>query len=336
MKIAATNKVYDIDGETIVNKAYVGSDLVWLTPPPILVDIASLGVTVFTATEFEITNIEFYQLRNYGFSPAYDDMDGYCTHHDTNDFISSGNSILVGRGSDSGGHSHTYHAFCRLHNPGLRQGIQLTSAHLSVYADATLSGAACNLSISFEDADNPSVPISHADIESRVKTSEINWNNVEPFTTDGYYISPDLASILQPIINRPGFTSSSNINVFIRNNNSDEGAYRSLYAHELDPALYGTIQLHCLVSWEPYFNNTDWTAVRGSWDGSKWDSSDASVDLNPIGVWYQDFRPTQIRVTISGTVLGWVVLNDDNTNVIAEYLENPGSDKTEVTLPTNW
>lgn len=33
MKIAATNKIYNIDGETIVNKAYVGADLVWFREP---------------------------------------------------------------------------------------------------------------------------------------------------------------------------------------------------------------------------------------------------------------------------------------------------------------
>jgi hypothetical protein len=33
MKVAATNRLYNIDGKTLVNKAYVGSDLVWFLEP---------------------------------------------------------------------------------------------------------------------------------------------------------------------------------------------------------------------------------------------------------------------------------------------------------------
>lgn len=54
-------------------------------------------------------------------------------------------------------------------------------------------------------------------------------------------------------------------------------------------------------AWSAYFDNTVWSANQGSWSGSDWDSSGNSVILDELGTWVEGFRPTNIRITFTGS-----------------------------------
>lgn len=63
--------------------------------------------------------------------------------------------------------------------------------------------------------------------------------------------------------------------------------------------------------WETRFNPSYWTLEpgKGSWDGVKWVSEWDGVgthylQLNPDGVWYNNYRPTYIRISFTETSPG--------------------------------
>ena len=77
--------------------------------------------------------------------------------------------------------------------------------------------------------------------------------------------------------------------------------------------------------WTAYFDNTKWAIIdEGAWNvGGWWDSelkfSLEQISLEPIGLWYIDYRPTKMRVTFTGmtpTSTRFFALEDTNFDSI--------------------
>jgi hypothetical protein len=70
-------------------------------------------------------------------------------------------------------------------------------------------------------------------------------------------------------------------------------------------------------NWVTHFDNTEWAASTGSWDGSKWVGNPTSLTLSPIGTWTDNYRPTKIRLA---TNVGDLIfqLEDTDSNTIAD------------------
>ncbi len=105
----------------------------------------------------------------------------------------------------------------RFQNVDIPPGASITSASIVFTADETHSddtdlvfhGQASDDAATFDSADN--------DISARPQTSaSVAWNNVAPWSTvHATYQSPDLAPIIQEIVNRPGWSSGNSLAILI-------------------------------------------------------------------------------------------------------------------------
>ncbi|GEM_PF-5249847 len=104
----------------------------------------------------------------------------------------------------------------RFNGISIPQGATITSAYLEFETDELDSGTT-NLNISAENTDNATTfTTATNNISSRSKTSAISWSSVSAWNTaDQKHQSPDIASIIQQVVNRSGWTSGNSMALFI-------------------------------------------------------------------------------------------------------------------------
>jgi len=83
----------------------------------------------------------------------------------------------------------------------------------------------------FEDADNSSAPADKADLDTRVLTSGVPWENIEEWKDNYAYQTPQLRDILQGVINRAGWVSGNNILFTAKNDGLDSYRLWSAIEH---------------------------------------------------------------------------------------------------------
>lgn len=118
----------------------------------------------------------------------------------------------------------------RFNGLAIPAGARVTTAYLTFTADTpdwpnTNSGAA-SATIRGQTADNPGTfTYSDFNVSSRATTSaSASWSNIPAWTTGQSYQSPDLAAVVQEIVNRSGW-SSGNSMVFIINGSGSRTAH---------------------------------------------------------------------------------------------------------------
>ena len=156
---------------------------------------------------------------------TFTDDDG---HTDTPSFYTSFTFDRIGKYSGSGQSVNSFFGFRGLDIPS---GAIIESAILQLRAASTLSGTTCNVNIYLEAADNPFPPTSLVDYNARVMTSAVAWNSVPSMTAGTWYDSPDISSIVQEVVDRPGWSSGQNIVAYIKDNGSTLGAYRNISSY---------------------------------------------------------------------------------------------------------
>ena len=108
----------------------------------------------------------------------------------------------------------------RFEGIAIPRGTTITGAYLQFTVDETATISPCNLTITAQAADNPpAFTTAAADISSRPTTAaSVTWNDIPAWTTVGEtgpdQRSPNLAAVLQEVIDRPGFTAGNAV-VFI-------------------------------------------------------------------------------------------------------------------------
>ena len=70
-----------------------------------------------------------------------------------------------------------------------------------------------------------------------VTTAAVAWTVASAWTEDGVYVSPDIKTVVQEIVNRPGWASGNPIAIQMRNTASS-GGYQMIYSYE-GAAAYG-------------------------------------------------------------------------------------------------
>lgn len=154
------------------------------------------------------------------------DDDGY--YNPDTSFFTATQTLL-----DFGEASGSRDTFLYYQNVTVPPGVELASARLRMQAGATRGGTICNILIAAEDSDNPAAPIDVADAIGRTRTTAtVPWNNVEAFTVDQEYFSPDFAPVLNEVIARPGWASGNSILLFLEDNGSDVAAHRRAASFE--------------------------------------------------------------------------------------------------------
>lgn len=100
---------------------------------------------------------------------------------------------------------------------GIPQGAQITSAYLEMVCDETDTKATA-LTVRAHNTDNaPAFSSTSANVSSRPMTSaSVAWSPAAWSTVGAAYQSPNLASVVQEVVNRAGFTSSSALALIIR------------------------------------------------------------------------------------------------------------------------
>jgi len=158
--------------------------------------------------------------------------DGY-VDHSTSAFVANGNTQWVGKAWTS-----IWGCFARFTVPSIPQGSTISSAYLKPTCDTFIGGTILDTDIYAEDVDDASAPTTYAQFTGVAKTAaRVAWNSVLLWYVNIEYQSPNIASVIQEIVNRPGWSPGQHICLFW---NDDGGSphifwYRRAFAHNQDP-----------------------------------------------------------------------------------------------------
>jgi len=169
---------------------------------------------------------------------AADGDDGYIISDST--FDNSSTTAFFGLVS-----SLSYDFWARFSSVTIPIGATITNAFIRFTASNTRGGVTVRTNIHFVDDADPSTPTTYNDVENASLTSEVAWDNVSAWNSAGVYDTPDIASILQDVIDLGGWASGNAVIVQVREDGSNNGAYRQAATRE--HVSYDSVELH--VTW---------------------------------------------------------------------------------------
>jgi len=128
-----------------------------------------------------------------------------------------------------------YDSLARFQLPNVAQGASISSAYLKTCCDGATSGTACAWEVWASDEDDASFPANHAAYAALTPTTAVvTWDGAGAWVKDTWYDSPDIATIIQEIVNREGWAANQHILLVVSDDGSDADAYRRGYAHNQD------------------------------------------------------------------------------------------------------
>jgi len=122
--------------------------------------------------------------------------------------------------TDAGAYSTTLYRYgsgLRFTGINIPQGATIKSAILSQKCRSAAGGTGCKTRISADDTDNAATFSTSADFDSRWNgrtTARVNWDSPPSWSTDIWYDSVDFSSVIQEIVDRPGWASGNSIALF--------------------------------------------------------------------------------------------------------------------------
>src|SRR5690606_589323 len=103
---------------------------------------------------------------------------------------------------------------------------EIIRAYITFTANENKTTSTVNARIRAINADNATAPLSYSAAEGASRTtSYADWNSISSFTSGGKYKSADFKSVVQEIINRPGWNGGNSIVIY----SEDNGSTASLY-----------------------------------------------------------------------------------------------------------
>ena len=155
---------------------------------------------------------------------SYDDGDdSYIDGHPEGASIWKTNSYL--RVGESGG--VTFNSFMRFPNITIPAGAIITSAVVRFIAYETAYQAGAKSKCYLNNVDDAVAPTTGAQMEALALTSVVSWPATTQWVQGSTYDTPDLTTILQSIIDRPGWASGQAVMVVIRDDSSPAGNSRA-------------------------------------------------------------------------------------------------------------
>jgi hypothetical protein len=148
----------------------------------------------------------------------------------------SGNDIVIGPIGGLG----QGEAWMRFTNPGIRPGATIITAHIEIAKNASSQSGALTMDIAGDDSDNATVPTTGAQYNAKTRTTaSVTWN-VPDMVANTAYQTPELKTILQEIIDRPGYDLDNAIQfLFDYNSGANRRNIVSFNANpNLAPLLY--------------------------------------------------------------------------------------------------
>lgn len=106
----------------------------------------------------------------------------------------------------------SFSAYGKWNNVTIPAGSTINSAVVSLTARGSWSGTPANSTWYGHDTDSATAPTNFAGWTALVKTTaSVAWNSIAAWTDNVVYDSPDLATIVQEIIDRGGWASGNNL-----------------------------------------------------------------------------------------------------------------------------
>ncbi|MFC1795186.1 hypothetical protein ACFL3Q_16570, partial [Planctomycetota bacterium] len=162
------------------------------------------------------------------FQVSASEDDGYAVNDNTqnlsSDFIRAGLSAFAG--------PPYYLSGIVFRNVDIPQGAEIVSASLKVRSYNSRLTDTVYGKIEAEASDNAAAFDSSRHIGSLPNTSaSINWDIEEPWLADTWYTSPDIAYVIQEVINRDGWSSDNSLAI-IYSTRQNEGGYRNISSYD--------------------------------------------------------------------------------------------------------
>ena len=130
----------------------------------------------------------------------------------------------------------------RFQSASIPQGATITTAYIEFKA-ADANTESTDITIWGEDTDDASqFGTGNNDISNRTKTSaSILWNNVENWSDNQTYNTPDISAVIQEIVNRGGWSSGNDIAVILES--TDLNGKRLFDARDFSSADAGLLHV---------------------------------------------------------------------------------------------
>ena len=115
----------------------------------------------------------------------------------------------------------------RFQNISIPKSATITKAYLefTAYSDRTSSGASLTFSAANEDDADDFSPYTRYMLRDKTKTGSVTWSNIPSWYRNNQYQSPDIKSVLQPIVNRAGWTPGNDMMLIVSSIAGSRGAY---------------------------------------------------------------------------------------------------------------
>lgn len=122
------------------------------------------------------------------------------------------------------------------------QGSDILSANITFKAAASLALNDVNSRITGVDSDTTGVWSTAVDLFARPNTTaNITWDKIPAWVINNLYTTPDIAAIIQEIVDRPGWVSGNNIGIiwedFEDRSTNVNDTYRQGHSWDSDPAV---------------------------------------------------------------------------------------------------
>jgi type IV pilus assembly protein PilY1 len=163
-------------------------------------------------------------------------------------------------------------------------GATITEAYIEIPSAYNGSTNTCNVTIAAHDADSQTAAPANRDTQlgwART-TATVAWNDIEDWTQDTIYNTPDIKTIIQEIIDRPGWAEGNGIMFLFTDNNSNNSAGRAFYGSNVShktPRLF--------VKWT---HPTKWVGIAksGTTDDNAGYSNGTDVFSQAQPLWLRD------------------------------------------------
>lgn len=154
-------------------------------------------------------------------------------------------ATIIGNNGSAG---NNYSAFFRFTNITIPQGATISAAKLLFVCLGASSGAGCNTRITGEHANNPAAVTSQADWDGRVKTTEfVDWDGIPTWVASLPYESPDIANVIQDIIEEAWWDSGDAIQIFWEEHGAVVASGNYRYPADYSHATYTEARLE--ITW---------------------------------------------------------------------------------------
>lgn len=118
-------------------------------------------------------------------------------------------------------------------NVNISQGAKIISAHLKIRSYDSYLSNVVYATIEAVAADSAGPFGSFPDVGTVPRTrASANWDHVEPWAKDTWYESPDIAAVIQEVINRNGWSVRSGSLAILYSTRIREGGYRNFSSYE--------------------------------------------------------------------------------------------------------